>query len=548
MIADFGVSRTANEDDVLMTVCGSPGYCAPEILLNQGHNTKADLWSVGVVTFTMLCGYSPFGPIDDPKGLMDRMMTGNIDFNERYWKYISAEAKDFVRKLLTLDPHARPSATEALAHPWLQPKPDDADAHVAAANILSEHVRSNMLTIRAQRVGTDVGQWLRAWQQATAADDDLVHNTVGVTPLRDRGVGAGALAHAATSVLATRGPLAHAATAVPAGRTLGRRDSWRFPRGGVGNLFRRRGPGAPASTTSASDASKTARGSSTDAPRMTLNPPPPPADFSAINTMSLHSVAHLVAAVVAASNPTPTGSLLRNAPHLSPGTNHGSLHSRTVSSAAAAAAAAAAASGGANGDAAELELTLNRLLRKAHAAEKPAAPTSRRDLDRVIFGDEYVDRSAVAVVAAAAASSSTLAADLPGVVPFPASPVADVANSSLATATAPAPPGSALPLAAASTVSLHPARDDLAAFHATTGGSPAGSPAPGPLSPMSLLQAVLESETSPGRESASAPAPARVDSHQASPEQVEAPSGGAGREKAPGLSAWPRDVSEISID
>ncbi|KNE72085.1 CAMK/CAMK1 protein kinase [Allomyces macrogynus ATCC 38327] len=233
MIADFGVSRTANEDDVLMTVCGSPGYCAPEILLNQGHNTKADLWSVGVVTFTMLCGYSPFGPIDDPKGLMDRMMTGKIDFNERYWKYISAEAKDFVRKLLTLDPHSRPSATEALAHPWLQLKPDDADVHVAAANILSEHVRSNMLTIRAQRVGTDVGQWLRAWQQATAADDDLVHNTVGVTPLRDRGVGA--LAHAATSVPATRGPLAHAATAVPSGRAGGG-DSRRFPRGGVGNL------------------------------------------------------------------------------------------------------------------------------------------------------------------------------------------------------------------------------------------------------------------------------------------------------------------------
>ncbi|KAJ1496768.1 hypothetical protein HMI56_005997 [Coelomomyces lativittatus] len=81
------------EDEVLFTVCGSPGYCAPEILLSKGHGKACDMWSIGVITYTILCGYSPFGPIDNPRTLMKRMMSGNLEFHERYWKHVSNDGR-----------------------------------------------------------------------------------------------------------------------------------------------------------------------------------------------------------------------------------------------------------------------------------------------------------------------------------------------------------------------------------------------------------------------------------------------------------------------
>ncbi|KAA1066367.1 phospholipid scramblase 1 [Puccinia graminis f. sp. tritici] len=61
VIADFGIATSmSSEHEPLMTMCGSPGYAAPEILNNQGHGKPVDLWSIGVITYTLLCGYSPF--------------------------------------------------------------------------------------------------------------------------------------------------------------------------------------------------------------------------------------------------------------------------------------------------------------------------------------------------------------------------------------------------------------------------------------------------------------------------------------------------------
>ena len=60
MITDFGLSKYASNDDTLKTACGTPGYVAPEILLQSGHGKPVDIWSVGVITFVLLCGYTPF--------------------------------------------------------------------------------------------------------------------------------------------------------------------------------------------------------------------------------------------------------------------------------------------------------------------------------------------------------------------------------------------------------------------------------------------------------------------------------------------------------
>ncbi|KAJ2887349.1 Calmodulin-dependent protein kinase cmk2, partial [Coemansia asiatica] len=120
MLADFGIARIMRSDDeILNTMCGSFGYAAPEILLRQGHGKAVDMWSMGVVTFSVLCGYSPFWKYEDPKSLMTAMLSDNVEFLERFWWGISEYAKDFIRRCLRANPSERLTSEQALAHPWL---------------------------------------------------------------------------------------------------------------------------------------------------------------------------------------------------------------------------------------------------------------------------------------------------------------------------------------------------------------------------------------------------------------------------------------------
>ncbi|CAK5265048.1 unnamed protein product [Mycena citricolor] len=119
VIADFGIAKHLHaEDEQLTSLAGSPGYVAPEVLKKTGHGKAVDIWGAGVITYVLLCGYSPFRG-EDPNTLMKETMEGRIEFHAKYWKKISEEAKAFVRRLLIVDPGARPTAAEALEDPWL---------------------------------------------------------------------------------------------------------------------------------------------------------------------------------------------------------------------------------------------------------------------------------------------------------------------------------------------------------------------------------------------------------------------------------------------
>ena len=99
-------------------MAGSFGYAAPEVMLKQGHGKAVDMWSLGVITYTLLCGYSPFRSENIPD-LIDECRTGRIIFHERYWKDVSKDAKDFILTLLVVDPRKRITSTAALKHIWL---------------------------------------------------------------------------------------------------------------------------------------------------------------------------------------------------------------------------------------------------------------------------------------------------------------------------------------------------------------------------------------------------------------------------------------------
>ncbi|CAJ0823631.1 16905_t:CDS:2, partial [Entrophospora sp. SA101] len=89
MITDFGLSKILkSEDDVLLTACGTPGYIAPEVLLQAGYGKPIDIWSIGVIMYTMLCGYTPFWG-EDQAALFESIMSGEYEYEEEYWSEIS---------------------------------------------------------------------------------------------------------------------------------------------------------------------------------------------------------------------------------------------------------------------------------------------------------------------------------------------------------------------------------------------------------------------------------------------------------------------------
>lgn len=118
-VADFGFAQKFMADSGLTTQCGTPGYVAPEILMRKPYDSAVDMWSVGVITYILLGGYPPFHD-DNQARLFAKIKKGVYSFHDEYWLDISAEAKDLIAKMLTVDPDKRITAAEALEHPYLK--------------------------------------------------------------------------------------------------------------------------------------------------------------------------------------------------------------------------------------------------------------------------------------------------------------------------------------------------------------------------------------------------------------------------------------------
>ena len=94
-----------------------PDYVAPEVLLNE-YTYKVDMWSIGVIAYILLCGFAPFAG-DTDYDTLQLVARAPLEFPSPEWDSISEEARDFVTKLLDRDPTKRPTADEALKHPWI---------------------------------------------------------------------------------------------------------------------------------------------------------------------------------------------------------------------------------------------------------------------------------------------------------------------------------------------------------------------------------------------------------------------------------------------
>lgn len=138
-ICDFGFAKQMRAGNgLLMTPCYTANYVAPEVLKKQGYDQACDIWSLGVLLYTLLAGYTPYstGPSDTPTQILTRIGTSSIDIEKGIWKFISYEAKvitrllfavfviiffvqNLVTKMLHVDPKQRCKASDILKHPFI---------------------------------------------------------------------------------------------------------------------------------------------------------------------------------------------------------------------------------------------------------------------------------------------------------------------------------------------------------------------------------------------------------------------------------------------
>ncbi|KAM6969027.1 ribosomal protein S6 kinase alpha-1 isoform 4-T4 [Tautogolabrus adspersus] len=121
-ICDFGFAKQLRANNgLLMTPCYTANFVAPEVLKRQGYDEGCDIWSLGVLLYTMLAGFTPFanGPEDTPNEILNRIGNGHFSLTGGNWDPVSDSAKDLVSKMLHVDPHQRLTAQQVLKHPWI---------------------------------------------------------------------------------------------------------------------------------------------------------------------------------------------------------------------------------------------------------------------------------------------------------------------------------------------------------------------------------------------------------------------------------------------
>ncbi|KAH6779602.1 CDPK-related kinase 1 [Perilla frutescens var. hirtella] len=114
---DFGLSDYVKPDERLNDIVGSAYYVAPEVL-HRSYGTEADMWSIGVIAYILLCGSRPFWSRTE-SGIFRAVLKADPSFDEAPWPSMSRDAVDFVKRLLNKDYRKRLTAAQALSHPWL---------------------------------------------------------------------------------------------------------------------------------------------------------------------------------------------------------------------------------------------------------------------------------------------------------------------------------------------------------------------------------------------------------------------------------------------
>ena len=118
-VTDFGLSKIVVPDEIMMESCGTPAYVAPEVLLKKGYRKEVDMWSAGVIFYTLVCRQLPFQS-QDRKTTFNHIMEKDPDYENHCFNRFSLHVKDLLSKMLVKNPQERITPEAALNHPFFK--------------------------------------------------------------------------------------------------------------------------------------------------------------------------------------------------------------------------------------------------------------------------------------------------------------------------------------------------------------------------------------------------------------------------------------------
>ena len=137
-LIDFGLSRKVFNDEKMHTILGTPYYVAPEVLQGE-YDEKCDIWSIGALTYIMLCGDPPFKGNSNHE-IFNKILREDVKFSSKKWEKISDDAKNFVKNCLIKIPDKRPNAIQCLNNLWFKDILND----VHSVNNISVDILNNL--------------------------------------------------------------------------------------------------------------------------------------------------------------------------------------------------------------------------------------------------------------------------------------------------------------------------------------------------------------------------------------------------------------------
>ena len=137
-LIDFGLSRKVFNDEKMHTILGTPYYVAPEVLQGE-YDEKCDIWSIGALTYIMLCGDPPFKG-NSNHDIFNKILREDVKFSSKKWEEISDDAKNFVKNCLIKIPDKRPNAIQCLNDLWFKDILND----VHSVNNISVDILNNL--------------------------------------------------------------------------------------------------------------------------------------------------------------------------------------------------------------------------------------------------------------------------------------------------------------------------------------------------------------------------------------------------------------------
>ena len=119
-LLDFGLSKIVGNDEKCTEPYGTLSFVAPEVLQGKPYDKSVDLWSIGIITFLLLCGYMPFDDKHSEREIARQTIQDPVPYENKIWSKLSPEAKTFVDGLLQKKPEKRYTIKEVLEHPWIK--------------------------------------------------------------------------------------------------------------------------------------------------------------------------------------------------------------------------------------------------------------------------------------------------------------------------------------------------------------------------------------------------------------------------------------------